>query len=64
MRNMNDVRYLIEKAREADKLADAEDDPEARDDWIKVAAFWLGLAERAMAEKPDKERPFGGLAVH
>ena len=64
MQCMNDVKYLIEKAREADQLADAEDDPEARDDWIKVAAFWLGLAERAMEDKSDKRRPFGGFVMH
>jgi hypothetical protein len=61
---MNDVKYLMEKAREADQLADAEDDPEARDDWIKVAAFWLGLAERAMEEKSDRPNPLGGFVMH
>lgn len=61
---MNDVKYLIEKAREADQLADAEDDPEAKDDWITVAAFWLSLAEKAMEEKSDKQRPIGGFVMH
>ena len=59
-----DVKYQIEKARQADQLAGAEDDPELRGDWIKIAAFWLGLAERAMEEKAEKRRPLGGSAMH
>ena len=55
MRSVLDARYLIGKAEEADLLADAEHDPDAKDGWIRVAAFWLGLAERAMERQPAKD---------
>lgn len=62
---MNNVKYLIEKAREADQLADEVDDTEAQIDWTMVAVFWLGLAERAMKGTSDKRRPpLGGLVMH
>lgn len=61
---MHDVKYLIEKAREADQLAAGEEDPEVRDDWIKIAAFWLGLAERAMELNSQGLRPLCDYMLH
>lgn len=61
---MHDVKYFIEKAREADQLAAGEEDSEVRDDWIKIAAFWLGLAERAMELKSQGLRPLCGTVLH
>ena len=59
---MRPVEYFMDKAREADRHADREDDPELKQNWIKIAAFWLSAAERALDSTTRMPAPLARIS--
>jgi hypothetical protein len=49
MANLSKAETLIENAAEAEEIAAAEHDPDARRRWLEIAATWRSLAEREFA---------------
>jgi hypothetical protein len=58
MPDPENVHYLLEKAQEADRRAATEHDTEGRLAWLRIAVFWLLLAERLLAETAERKSPF------
>lgn len=48
MSDPRNIEFLIERAKEADRRAEAASDPEEKLAWLRVAAFWLIFAERTL----------------
>jgi hypothetical protein len=58
MPDPENVHYLLEKAQEADRRAATALDTEGRLAWLRIAVFWLLLAERLLAETAERKSPF------